>query len=113
MLCSQRRSKFAFVTCKISCTASEISKILTKFHRIFAQEKCEISFCFGEISESVMKFRRIFTLEVCEISKGDTNFRSKGVRNFVLPELTFGVGSVLAALILAQMEVLNINMLFS
>ena len=66
----------------MSCRLSEISKGLTKFHRIFAQEKCEISFCFGEISESVTQFRRIFALEVCEISKGETKFRSKCVRNF-------------------------------
>ena len=107
------RRTFALVTCEISCTAGEISKSLTKFHRIFPQEKCEISFCFGEISESVTKFRQIFALEVCKISKGETSFRSKGVQNFVLPELTFGVGSMMAALILAQMEVLNINTLFS
>ena len=83
---------------RISYRLSEISKGLTKFHRIFGQEKCEI------VIESVMKFRRIFALKVCEISKGETKFRSKCVRNFVLPEratVSFDVGSVMAALILA------------
>ena len=32
--------------------------------------------------ESATKFRQIFALEVCEISKGETNLRSKCVRNF-------------------------------
>ena len=112
------RRTFALETCEISCRLSEISKGLTKFHRIFTQEKCEISFCFGEISESVTKFRRIFALVVREISKGETkisfkmrtkfrketNLLSKCVRNFVLPEratVSFDVGSVMAALILA------------
>ena len=112
------RRTFALETCEISCRLSEISKGLTKFHRIFAEEKCEISFCFGEISESVTKFCRTFALEVAkfrkerrkfrskcdEISKGETNLLSKCVRNFVLPEratVSFDVGSVMAALILA------------
>ena len=54
-----------------------------------------------------MKFRkerRNFVQNVYEISKGETNLLSKCVQNFVLPEratVSFDVGSVMAALILA------------
>ena len=45
----------------------------------------------------------IFPLEVCKILKGGMNSSSKGVQNncMVLLELTFGIGSLKAALILA------------
>ena len=86
---------------ELSSSLSEISKGLTKFHQILAQEKCKILFCFCEISLSVMKFRRIFTLEVGKVSKGKTNLQQKA------REISFGqsgisaLGSVMAALILA------------
>ena len=45
----------------------------------------------------------IFPLEMCKILKGGMNSSSKGVQNncMVLLELTFGIGSLKAALILA------------
>ena len=102
------RRTFALETCEISCRLSEISKGLTKFRRIFAREKCEISFCFAESSlwrcAKFRKERRNFVQNAYEISKGETNLLSKCVRNFVLPEratVSFDVGSVMAALILA------------
>ena len=79
---------------ELSSSLSEISKGLTKFHQILAQEKCKISL-------SVMKFRQIFTLEVGKVSKNKTNLQQKA------REISFGqsgisaLGSVMAALILA------------